>query len=362
MIARFRLLLPFRLYRRTADDLQPFEFVQGLYRIRFHPPMLAMIDPSSIERPMAPSDTLLSQLRPSEVQATNWVLMDGSPGVEANLLQIDFHKEEFDRRRSTIPVDLIAGGDPPIAVAFEVVNRLLLAIRSLARGSRIHPLGTPSDHWWRLDYLTDDEQDLPDDPALFRTRFSALRTYHFVGVSREIWDILPDIHQDFRPPAWDALLLDADALLPDVGPAIVVAFAALESFIFWTLNQLATGRMPPELWEWINDRGDWRKEPSVSERFDILLRVAGGRSLTEAHELWEAFQNLRKARNAFMHEGRAHIGGAEVTAEQATNLVRHAHEIVDWVERLLPETLRRRRIERPTVWTLRQMILDRPTS
>jgi hypothetical protein len=91
-------------------------------------------------------------------------------------------------------------------------------------------------------------------------------------------------------------------LLPEVGPALVLAVTALETLISATLNQLASSaNLPSGLWEWINNRGDYRKEPSVEEQFDVLLRVLAGKSLRNQSDLWRGFKDLKEARNSFVH-------------------------------------------------------------
>src|SRR5207237_6819056 len=98
---------------------------------------------------------------------------------------------------------------------------------------------------------------------------------------------------DFRPTAWDTLLPDALDLLPEVGPTIVLAFAAIETRIEAAVERLAAAtELSDDLWEWIKKReGDYRKEPSVKEQLDPLLRALSGHTLKEARRLWEAFQN-----------------------------------------------------------------------
>jgi hypothetical protein len=125
-----------------------------------------------------------------------------------------------------------------------------------------------------------------------------------------------------------------------------MASAALESFIAWALNVLHGERQLPEgLWKWINKREHWTKEPSVSEKFDVLLRVFTGHSLKDQPVLWEQFVNLRKARNSLSHEGVIRIGDAAVGADKAKLLIGKADEIIKWVELLLPEVHRRARTE-----------------
>lgn len=95
------------------------------------------------------------------------------------------------------------------------------------------------------------------------------------------------------------------------------------------------------MWDWIQDRGDYRKEPSSAERFDTLLRAISGRSLKEVNHLWEGFRNLRQARNSFAHDGLAVIGNRQVDRQEAVRLVAMAREIIDWIDDLLPAAERR---------------------
>jgi hypothetical protein len=95
-----------------------------------------------------------------------------------------------------------------------------------------------------------------------------------------------------------------------------------------------------------NERGDFRKQPSVSERFDNLLTVFTRRSLMKEEPLlWESFSNLKNARNALAHEGIASLGkrGELVDASKARKLVNDADKIISWIEQLLPDSHRRQR-------------------
>jgi hypothetical protein len=138
------------------------------------------------------------------------------------------------------------------------------------------------------------------------------------------------------------LRTEAEAHLPDVVPAIVLSAAALEVLIGNSLAALAPSDHPAaELWHYINNRDGYQKEPSVTEEYDVLLRALTGRSLKEEPVLWQAFRNLRSARNALVHEGTVTIGGRSITRHQAYELVGRAKEIAVWVESLLPDRARR---------------------
>ena len=138
------------------------------------------------------------------------------------------------------------------------------------------------------------------------------------------------------------MLLDASDVLPRVEAATVLAFAALEAFIDWALDEFVKdGRLDSGLYRWIAERDDIAKRPSPKEQFDILLRTLGGRSLKDETELWELFGNLHQVRNKSAHEGRATLGGAPVTVTKAKELVGGAQRIIEWAEQLMPPEKRR---------------------
>ena len=134
------------------------------------------------------------------------------------------------------------------------------------------------------------------------------------------------------------MVLDAFALLPDVGPAITLANIALEVRIAQVLGELvpATGAAPA-LWSWITDRQQYWQNPSVKDQFDVLLRALSLTSLRDDAELWKAFEQLRQARNSFVHTGQARVGpkrGLVVTPAKAAELLESALRIMDWMDQL----------------------------
>jgi hypothetical protein len=147
------------------------------------------------------------------------------------------------------------------------------------------------------------------------------------------------LEPDWTAPVWDDILLDATNALPKIGTAVVLAATALEVFIADVLERLsAKGDVPPDIWQWINDRDNWLKDPSTEEQFDMLLKHFVGHSLKEETTLWPAFKELRTARNTFVHEGRATVGGAELQLARASQLVGHATDIIRIVRNwLAPE-------------------------
>jgi hypothetical protein len=86
----------------------------------------------------------------------------------------------------------------------------------------------------------------------------------------------------------------------------------------------------------INNRGNFLKDPANDEQFDHLLKELTGHSLKEDAVLWTAFQHLRSARNKFVHEGVATIGGRPVEEGEARVLMRQVNEIISWVRDKIP--------------------------
>jgi hypothetical protein len=156
---------------------------------------------------------------------------------------------------------------------------------------------------------------------------------------RAVWDAA---RLDDEPPPWDTVFLDANALWSEPGPALVLAVTALEMRIESALAILAASSGTANLWTWIMDRDDYRKQPSLQEKFDSLLDAVCGNSL-KLHDsrLWEGFQNLRKARNSYVHDGQLVIGATNVSQQQAAQLLGAAGEILEWIDTLLPDSERR---------------------
>jgi len=159
-----------------------------------------------------------------------------------------------------------------------------------------------------------------------------------------IWEKTNSLPLEYRPATWENLLLDAESLLPHVGPVLVLMAASIETAISAVLRHLATkGLVPDQLWQWINDRGDYRKEPSVEEECDVLLNVLGGKSLKTEPKLWQSFKNIKNARNNFVHEGIPSItkGGKALSSAEVSQLLDSAKQIIKFLEEFLPENPRR---------------------
>jgi len=336
MIARVDILLPFDLFIREGDELPTLNFTATGYQIKFHPPF------HFVERPKVSDSAtagFLSLGRAQPAAFRDSVLAGGRRVASVNVLRFDFVKAQFDRAAANTV------SDPPAEFVFDRVNTILARLRVYSRALQIKPL-TPGIDPWRITYLTDDGQELEKEEGQKRGYGQSQSGFSFPPITPEML-LMVEGPETGEPYIWDQLLLDSTGLLPDVGGAIVMASAALEVFIRWALDVLHQEReLPTGLWDWINSRGwDHTKEPSVSEKFDTLLRVFTGRSLKDEPQLWQAHGLLRRARNTLVHEGVAMIGNVAVDARRARELIIGAEKIIRWVELLLPEVRRRGRME-----------------
>lgn len=314
MIARLYLALPFHLAVPEATEFALWAYEDEGCRVVIHPPIRTD--------------------KPARGDPPETVTIDSKPAVVCNGLQIDFHKQAFDRA---------ANGnlwDPPLTIISRAVASFITRLRIVARA---HHTAVPDllQSTWRLVYLNDDGSDLQPDPDLVRAKAARAFEMNVVALSTEVWEGIHSLPPDYEPPVWSTLSLDARAALPDIGVAIVLASSSLEVFIGTTLGALASAlNRDSELWSWVNNRRDWLKAPSVEEQFDSLLKLMTGHSLKEEPGLWQSFRNLRTARNNFVHGGRAEVGGTPLSLSQAQELVQNADKAIAWIRQWLPEDLR----------------------
>lgn len=349
MIARVTILLPFVIHVRVGDVFSPRTFRYGEYEVRIFPPLRSS---GVLGQPTATPRTIDFPRAADPQPASGDVTIDGAPSVPADLLQVDFIKPQFDRTEQ--------GNDPPSEAIFRVANLFLQQLRTLTRASQVKPLEVTGTTWG-IAYLDDHGAVVPPDPPHKSRRMAALfKVSGVIAFKQDVWTALQALPADYESTTWDALLLDAVAILPEIGPAIVLANTAIEVRISTALDHLAsTGRIDPTLWDWLNDRdGDYRKEPSMTERLDVLLRVLGGRSLKEDAKLWKSYRDLRDARNAFAHQGKAMLdkGRTPVSSARAAQLVQEAQTIIDWIESLLPESERRPQLNTYTTITTNETL------
>lgn len=315
MLARVYILLPFAftIPKNATFNIYQFETDDG-YIVRIYPPVRS----DKVDR--------------HHDAETIW--LNDVEAVDVDVLRIDFQKEKFDRREARHDTD------PPEKLVHGIANDFLERARHVTNGSQIKTLSTPLQY--RVDYLNDDETAPASEKGLIKGKGTIGFKVSWIGLNNEIWEDIFDTYDGVELPAWKGLLLDAYALLPAVGPSVVLAHTAIEVFVSTLLTKMVSiGKMDKELWEWLNTRGGNKlKEPSVEERLDFLSDYLVGASLKEQSGLWENFKKLRKARNSFAHEGVAKIGSDLVTEDVARQLVGRAKEITDFFRGKLPEEQR----------------------
>ncbi|GAA3311098.1 hypothetical protein GCM10017710_09410 [Arthrobacter ramosus] len=313
----------------SLGDGVPVESQSGDYKVRIYPPYRSMLpwDPETAEIAVLDAARLLD--RDLTVVADPESLLNGEPCIECDAMQIDFVADDFDRRPG--PRE-----DPPTELASELLNNWISRLRLIA-GTGWIPRIAAGPFTARMDYLHDDGSELDPDPDLYRRRQFGSGSFNAVALTPGLWAAVGNLPLSYEVSASEELFLDAQALAAQqVGPALVLAFTALETRMTMALDILARMHtVHPSVWEWVSNR-----RISTAELFISLPLAVAQRSLKEEARLWEGFQKLRKARNTFAHEGKA-----PVDAVEGARLVGLTREILDWIDGLLPPTAQRPRYD-----------------
>ena len=339
VIARVFILLPFDLLIREGDVLPTLETTTPDYKIKFYPPSHAVERTKMTDGVLDPVISL-RELHPARFSDSS--LVEGRRVGSTNVLILDFSKSEFERAVNSAGQ---RAPDPELKVVYDIANLILSKLRVYSRAFQIKELVIERDPCY-IRYLTDEGNELEEEAGKIRGSFSGCGAVGFPVITPDVLGLIVGPNTA-EPYVWDQLLLDAYELLPDVGGAVAMAAAALETFIGWALEILHQERpMSAGLWDWINTRHkDHTKEPSVADKFDILLKAFTSHSLKDDAQLWKYHKELRDARNTLVHKGVAIVGKVPVDSRKARELVNGTDKIVKWVELLLPETYRRARTE-----------------
>lgn len=306
MIARVLIPLPFFITVLTEENYVIYESEISGYNFRILPPLRS---------PQAAS--LVYELS-----------VDERTAIQVDVLHIEFRKSDFMRDKNSPP-------DPPLDLILQIGNAFIRRLRSVAVAPRAMPLLELSN--FRIEYLNDDGSPLPDQEGLRRGLVKWGYAVDCIILDEAVWKAVNELPLDFEPTPWDELVLDARAQLPNVGTAIALGYTALEVMIDAALDRLASDKVQPlPLWEWVNDRGFWLREPTVQEKFDSLLKIVGGTSL-KSTPLWESFSQLKDARNSFVHDGKPLIKGKLVDVLRTQELLKKTEAIISFVLGLLPE-------------------------
>lgn len=309
MIARLSLVLPFRMFVPVNAAFEHARYDDGEYQVTIR-------SPSKSDLPGLPGD-------PDEVK------LGVEPAFIADCITIDFVRAEFDRSPARFD-------DPPEAVVQRALDIFTTRLRYVSRGAQVIDLNFPQ-ATWRLQFLADDETELPVVDGKIRTRTSRELNVSGVKVTPDVYQDMFNLAPNWTPPPWYDFFVEAEGAVARGGLALVLAMTGLEVFVADVLDRLADrSGTPPALWKLMTDRKDPDKNPSTDEQFDILLRHFTGHSLKEDQTLWQAFTSLRTARNRFVHTGVARVGTDIVTRQIAALLVLQAREIVLKVREWLP--------------------------
>ena len=351
MLARFRVLLPVAFNIPFDAKLETVSFDFKGYRATIYPPTQANVDSSvaDVTSDIPFLDAIANLDAAILTTPTKAIKVNGKETIKANLLQIDFIGiRDFDRPRG------VGQTDPPVDLFFELANKLIQKIRSLGSLPNVRILTTNNALGWRIEYLTDEGNQLEKDPEKSRSVQSGVTRWRTNVITQELWKIAAQDFCDFEPYVWDSLLLDAHAQPDDINAAIVLANAALESAIDFVLEVLAReAAIPQYSSNWlINRSGDYIRQPSLKEKFSELLFLLSGHSLErDDKDLWESFIDLKNARNSIVHKGKAVLKKGKKTAERQIDaslgkeLLGKTKEIIDWLEALLPDDARREKLK-----------------
>lgn len=242
MLAKIHVFLPCELSLPLGEEYKIYEYEEDGYQIYFDVP--------------TKSD------KPATLEAPDSITINGKPSVQADLITIVFQKDAFERRNGS-PID------PPEQLIRKTLNSFLGRLKYVAQAPQLKIPDFP-DCSWNLKYLNDDGSELEQAEGVKRRIAHRSFAFSYIGCDPSLWDSVFSLPNDFEAPAWHTLILDSRAALPHVGTAIVLAASALEIFIAELLDKLVRNTsIPDRLWGWINDRGNWQKEPSVEEQFDV---------------------------------------------------------------------------------------------
>jgi hypothetical protein len=261
---------------------------------------------------------------------SNGITINGKSSYQADLLVIDFQKGEFNR---TTEIEF----DPPIELIAIVANDFLNRLRHVLKASQIKPISSSGTNI-RIDYLNDDSSILEKKEGLLRERFRKGFKFEIVSITKEAWDDIHSIPLFQELPIWKSLLLDAEAILPEIGPSIVLTFTSLEVFIAKTLDLMAEhNKSDLELWTLLNKHES--RNLKIENRFKFLSKHFIGATIADDAKLWKAFDDLRLARNSFAHKGIAKIQDEIVTVDKTRELIHAANSIINYLRQKLPAKL-----------------------
>ena len=322
-LARIHILLaaPFLIPEETKLD--PVIYRDGDFVVRLLQPAQSLWQAEGRREQFG-----LAQLLPTSKPRPSRVTFNGSNTTACDLLSLEVMEASEE--------DI----DDAVDAAIRTANRWLRTYRV--------SLGEHS-----VRYVSRDRNNWRADLMYLRPGMEATKAYGAITIKMppipiitdEAWQGLASLGPDYEPQRWEELLTDAAGLLPDIGPAVVLAYTALEVRIGALADTLAsTSGMDEEFWKWLKSR-DYMAQFTTDEIVKKILLLWTGKSLSQEKGLWATFTELRKARNSFAHEGAArNLAGKLITVDVAYQLLHGARQVLEWLDELAPAAERRQAI------------------
>jgi len=344
MIARARIRLPYDIPVAQGHKQTPTRTRWQGYSILVHPLQQGQLDDPTrgyLARPRTPVEVEgLVQRRPVELPVSG-ITMNGRSLVLCNIVVIDFLDIEFERRVDGLPKGTqanLAAGVPTVLDVFDLANQYLRWLRS-ASGLAVLREVDPTRQSWRIEYLTDAGDALPQKEGTFRARNSHGGDLPSSAIFEPTLEAAVQSLDQPPPAAWDQLMLEAVDELPATGTAIVLAYAAFEQLI----NVVITHNVPPSYSSKRRKTLVSNKRTSPMDRADLVLAGLVGQSLRSQPDGWAALEELAALRNKYLHYGITPTFSTTPPWFAAGHLIRRASEAMIWLEGFLPEHMRRRR-------------------
>jgi hypothetical protein len=150
VIARWLILLPHDIYLPLDDAFEPITLEFDGHLVTVWPLLQANISAGDLAWPSeTPALEAILGLHAVEPTASPAATIGGKPTFRANLLVLDFLRDEFDLSQL-----------PNVDAALQLANWLLASLASAA-GARLMDWLDPDRTPWRLVYLTDDGAPAP---------------------------------------------------------------------------------------------------------------------------------------------------------------------------------------------------------
>lgn len=345
MIARVAVHLPISVWLTEDETYRPFEAdYQGEHVVVF-PPLQCPFEVRPDQEGNFDVNEIYRMLTPAaNPRIYPFVRMDGRFVKHANLLQIDFIRPWFERTSGS--------AEDPARLTIEAVVRNVVERLRYVVGAPTFREFRLLDTFWTVRYLTDEGEELPEEKGFVRGRVNAPFTFTFTGLDASSWAAVTNLTFSFRPQLWERLYLDAQYLLPEIGPALTLAISAIET----ATDEMIRDHLKPDTQkaERLIAR-NW-----LGNRLDGVAKQLTMKSLKENSVLWDAFNRLRRARNAAAHEGTPILDGLEITEGVALQMILSVRPVLEWIEGFMSPSLRSHRDPHEPKWEWRSPVDSSP--